>query len=185
MGIIELLLISVGLAMDAFAVSLGKGLTACNVYPRHALIVGSWFGGFQALMPIIGYLLGCSFSSVVVSVDHWIAFVLLSLIGLNMIREAVWGGDEAQDADFSMRAMFPMAVATSIDALAVGVTMAFLEVNVWVATSTIGVVTFIISVVGLYLGSTVGAKLGDKAGVLGGIILIAIGVKIVIEHLFF
>ena len=102
-----------------------------------------------------------------------------------MIREAVWGDDEAQDADFSMRAMFPMAVATSIDALAVGVTMAFLEVNVWVATSTIGVVTFIISVVGLYLGSTVGAKLGDKAGVLGGIILIAIGVKIVIEHLFF
>ena len=111
--------------------------------------------------------------------------VLLVYIGLNMIREAVWGDDEAQDADFSMRAMFPMAVATSIDALAVGVTMAFLEVNVWVATSTIGVVTFIISVVGLYLGSTVGAKLGDKAGILGGIILIAIGVKIVIEHLFF
>ena len=171
--------------MDAFAVSLGKGLSARNVTHRHALIVGGWFGGFQALMPIVGYLLGRSFSDVVVSVDHWIAFVLLSLIGLNMIREAIWGDEEPHNADFGLRAMFLMAVATSIDALAVGVTMAFLDVNVWIASSTIGVITFIISVIGLYLGSRVGAKLGDKAGILGGLILIAIGIKIVIEHLFF
>ena len=185
MGVIELILISLGLAMDAFTVSLGKGLSARNVTPRHALIVGGWFGGFQGLMPIVGYLLGRSFSDVVVSVDHWIAFVLLSLIGLNMIREAIWGDEEQHNADFGSRAMFLMAVATSIDALAVGVTMAFLDVNVWIASSTIGVITFIISVVGLYLGSRVGAKLGDKAGILGGLILIAIGIKIVIEHLFF
>ena len=169
--------------MDAFAVSVGKGLTLNRVEPRHALKAGVWFGGFQALMPIIGYLLGQSFSSIVVSIDHWIAFGLLVLIGLNMIREAIWGEEESQDNNFGVRHMFIMAVATSIDALAVGITMAFLGINIWLAAAIIGVITFLLSASGIYLGRTVGGKLGDKAGILGGIVLIAIGIKILVEHL--
>jgi putative Mn2+ efflux pump MntP len=169
--------------MDAFAVSVGKGLTLNRVEPRHALKAGVWFGGFQALMPIIGYLLGQSFSSIVVSIDHWIAFGLLILIGLNMIREAIWGEEESQDSNFGVRHMFIMAVATSIDALAVGISMAFLGINIWLAATIIGVITFLLSASGIYLGRTVGGKLGDKAGILGGIVLIAIGIKILVEHL--
>ena len=169
--------------MDAFAVSVGKGLTLTRVEPRHALKAGVWFGGFQALMPIIGYLLGQSFSSIVVSIDHWIAFGLLVLIGLNMIREAIWGEEESQDSNFGVRHMFIMAVATSIDALAVGITMAFLGINIWLAATIIGVITLLLSASGIYLGRTVGGKLGDKAGILGGIVLIAIGIKILVEHL--
>ena len=183
MSILELIIIGFGLAMDAFAVSMGKGLTLNRVEPRHALKAGVWFGGFQALMPIIGYLLGQSFSSIVVSIDHWIAFGLLVLIGLNMIREAIWGEEESQDSNFGVRHMFIMAVATSIDALAVGITMAFLGINIWLAATIIGVITFLLSASGIYLGRTVGGKLGDKAGILGGVVLIAIGIKILVEHL--
>lgn len=183
MSILELIIIGFSLAMDAFAISVGKGLTLNRVEPRHALKAGVWFGGFQALMPIIGYLLGQSFSSIVVSIDHWIAFGLLVLIGLNMIREAIWGEEESQDSNFDVRHMFIMAVATSIDALAVGITMAFLGINIWLAATIIGVITFLLSASGIYLGRTVGGKLGDKAGILGGIVLIAIGIKILVEHL--
>ena len=183
MGIVELLLISVGLAMDAFAVSVGKGMTLKRVQPRHALTAGVWFGGFQGLMPLIGYYVGRSFSEYVVSVDHWIAFGLLVLIGLNMIRETIWGDDEEQDSDFGVRTMLIMAIATSIDALAVGVSMAFLDVNIWISAAVIGIVTLIISAAGVYLGTVFGARLGSKAGIVGGLILIAIGVKILVEHM--
>lgn len=182
MGIIELLLISVGLAMDAFAVSVGKGITLKRVEPRHALTAGVWFGSFQGLMPLIGYYLGRSFAEYVASVDHWIAFGLLVLIGLNMIRETIWGDDEEQDSDFGVRTMLVMAIATSIDALAVGVSMAFLNVNVWISAAVICIITLIISAVGVYLGSAFGTRLGSKAGIVGGVILIAIGIKIVVEH---
>ena len=183
MGIVELLLISVGLAMDAFAVSVGKGMTLKRVQPRHALSAGVWFGGFQGLMPLIGYYVGRSFAEYVVSVDHWIAFGLLVLIGLNMIRETIWGDDEEQDSDFGVRTMLIMAIATSIDALAVGVSMAFLDVNIWFSAAVICIVTLIISAAGVYLGTVFGARLGSKAGIVGGLILIAIGVKILVEHM--
>ena len=183
MGIVELLLISVGLAMDAFAVSVGKGMTLKRVQPRHALTAGVWFGGFQGLMPLIGYYVGRSFAEYVVSVDHWIAFGLLVLIGLNMIRETIWGDDEQQNSDFGVRTMLIMAIATSIDALAVGVSMAFLDVNIWFSAAVICIVTLIISAAGVYLGTVFGARLGSKAGIVGGLILIAIGVKILVEHM--
>ena len=182
MGIIELLLISVGLAMDAFAVSVGKGMTLKRVRFSHALNAGVWFGGFQALMPVIGYFVGRSFAEYVVSVDHWIAFGLLTLIGINMIRETIWGDDEDQDGDFCFRTMLLMAIATSIDALAVGISMAFLNVDIWISVGVIGIVTLLISGAGVYLGAAFGSRLGSKAGIIGGIILIAIGIKIVVEH---
>lgn len=183
MGVVELILIAIGLAMDAFAVSLGKGLTLKRVDGKFALVAGAWFGGFQALMPIIGYLLGRTFAGFVISVDHWIAFVLLALIGINMIRDTLWGDKEQHTSDFSARSMFLMAVATSIDALAVGVTMAFLDVNIWIAATVIGVITFVLSAVGVVLGYRFGTLLGSKAGLLGGVILIGLGVKIILEHL--
>ena len=185
MKFIELFLIGVSLAMDAFAVSVGKGLSVKRVQPRHALSAGLWFGGFQALMPIIGYFLGCSLAHIVERVDHWVAFGLLALIGLNMIRETISGDDEGQDADFGFRKMFVMAVATSIDALTVGVSMAFLNVDIWIAATVIGVVTFALSAVGVSLGNRFGAKVGSRAGILGGAVLIALGIKILIEHLGF
>ena len=169
--------------MDAFAVSVGKGMTLKRVQPRHALSAGVWFGGFQGLMPLIGYYVGRSFAEYVVSVDHWIAFGLLVLIGLNMIRETIWGDDEEQDSDFGVRTMLIMAIATSIDALAVGVSMAFLDVNIWFSAAVICIVTLIISAAGVYLGTMFGARLGSKAGIVGGLILIAIGVKILVEHM--
>ena len=169
--------------MDAFAVSVGKGMTLKRVQPRHALTAGVWFGGFQGLMPLIGYYVGRSFAEYVVSVDHWIAFGLLVLIGLNMIRETIWGDDEQQNSDFGVRTMLIMAIATSIDALAVGVSMAFLDVNIWISAAVICIVTLIISAAGVYLGTMFGARLGSKAGIVGGLILIAIGVKILVEHM--
>lgn len=182
MGVIELLLISVGLAMDAFAVSVGKGMTLKSVHPHHALTAGVWFGVFQGLMPLIGYFVGKSFAEYVVSIDHWIAFGLLTLIGLNMIRETVWGDEEKVDGSFGIRTMLLMAIATSIDALAVGISMAFLNVNIWISAAVICLVTLVISAAGVYLGSAFGSKLGSKAGIIGGVILIAIGIKIVVEH---
>jgi putative Mn2+ efflux pump MntP len=182
MGFIELLLISVGLAMDAFAVSVGKGMTVKRVRPYHALNAGAWFGAFQALMPIIGFFVGRSFASYVVNIDHWIAFGLLVIIGVNMIREAISGEEDEVDGSFGVRTMLIMAIATSIDALAVGISMAFLHVNIWISVAVIGIVTFAISAAGVYLGASFGSRLGSKVGIIGGVILIAIGIKIVVEH---
>lgn len=178
-----MILLGFALAMDATAVSIGKGLSVSKVRPSHAFKAGAWFGGFQALMPIIGYFLGISFAGIVASVDHWVCFVLLVLIGINMIREALSDDDESVDGNFSPRTMFLLAVATSIDALVVGVTLAFADANVWLAAAIIGVVTFVLSFAGLYLGRVIGSKFGSKAGIIGGLVLIAIGIKTLVEHL--
>ena len=183
MGVIELLLIALGLSMDAFAVSVGKGLSVQKINPRHSLSVGVWFGGFQALMPLIGYFLGVSFASLVESFDHWIAFILLGIIGFNMIREALSNDEcEAAHPDFSARTMLMMAIATSIDALAVGVSFAFLHIDIWSAASIIGVTTFILSIVGLRIGNIFGCRYKSKAEFAGGAILMVMGIKILIEH---
>ena len=182
MGFIELLLIAVGLSMDAFAVSICKGLSVQKVKPKHAACVALYFGGFQALMPLIGYFLGSSLKSLIESYDHWIAFVLLALIGVNMIREA-FGEEEKQNDSFSFRTMFMMAIATSIDALAVGVTFAFLETPILSAVSLIGVTTFCISVAGVAVGCWFGARYKQRAEITGGVILVLLGCKILLEHL--
>lgn len=185
MGLIEIILIGIGLAMDAFAVSIGKGLSVSKASPKQALCVGLWFGGFQALMPLLGYLLGANFAEFVSSIDHWIAFVLLALIGGNMIREALSGDEEDVDASFSVKAMLPLAIATSIDALAVGVSMAFVGVDIVFAITLIGIETFAISIAGLYIGNFFGSRYKKRAEIFGGIVLIGIGIKVLIEHLFF
>ena len=185
MSYIELFILAVGLSMDAFAVSICKGLSVNRLRPRHALIAGAYFGGFQALMPLIGWLLGRQFESLIKSVDHWVAFALLALIGANMIREAVKNEEENLNDSFSPRTMFPLAVATSIDALAVGVTFAFIDVAVVPAVSFIGVTTFLFSAAGLKIGRLFGAKYKSRAELAGGIVLICIGLKILIEHIFF
>ena len=184
MGFIELFILAVGLSMDAFAVSICKGLSVQRLRPRHALICGAYFGGFQALMPLIGWLLGRQFEELIKSIDHWIAFGLLVLIGANMIRES-FGKDEEVNDSFSFKTMLPLAIATSIDALAVGVTFAFLEVQIVPAILLIGVTTFAISAAGVKIGNVFGAKYKSKAELAGGIILILLGIKILIEHLFF
>lgn len=182
----EILLLAVGVSMDAFAVSIGKGLSAQRASWREALTVGLWFGGFQALMPVIGYYLGISFADLVTKVDHWIAFGLLLLIGGNMIREALQPEDEkTADTSFGFKTMLVLAIATSIDALAVGISFAFLGTNLWRAILIIGLTTFAFSAVGLLIGKKVGSRFHAGAQILGGVILIAIGVKILVEHLFF
>ena len=185
MTYIELFVIAVGLSMDAFAVSICKGLSVRKLKPRHAVICGAYFGGFQALMPVIGWLLGRQFEVLIKSIDHWIAFALLVLIGANMIREAVKNEEENLNDSFTPRTMLPLAVATSIDALAVGVTFAFLDVEIVPAVSMIGVTTFVLSAVGVKIGNVFGAKYKSKAELVGGIVLVAMGIKILIEHLFF
>ncbi|MBU9744143.1 manganese efflux pump MntP family protein [Lachnospiraceae bacterium ASD3451] len=182
MGTWELFILAVGLSMDAFAVSVCKGLSVRKVQVKHTLLVGLYFGGFQALMPLIGYLLGRQFQVLITNVDHWIAFVLLSVIGINMIRESRSCPEELNDS-FSFRVMLILALATSIDALAVGVTFAFLKVAILPAISFIGVVTFVFSICGLLIGNLFGAKLKSKAEIFGGIVLILIGLKILLEHL--
>lgn len=177
----ELLLIAVGLSMDAFAVSICKGLSLKKLGARHAALVGLYFGGFQALMPMIGWLLGYRFEHVIESVDHWVAFALLTIIGLSMIREA--NKAEELNDDLGFKTMVLLAVATSIDALAVGVTFAFLQVRILPAASLIGVTTFLISAVGVYIGHIFGLKYRAKAEIAGGVILIGIGLKILLEHL--
>lgn len=180
----ELIVIAVGLAMDAFAVSICKGLSVSRLKARHSIITGAWFGIFQALMPAIGYLLGVQFEKYITSVDHWITFALLGIIGANMIREALTGGDDEEVCDsFSPKAMFPLAVATSIDALAVGVTFAFLGTNIIVAVLLIGVVTFALSAIGVKIGNIFGARFKTPAEIAGGIVLILLGTKILLEHL--
>lgn len=184
MGFFELFTIAVALAMDAFAVSVCKGLSTDKLKVRHYFLIGLWFGGFQAAMPALGYLLGSTFESYITAIDHWIAFILLALIGANMIREALGGDDETVAPSFAVAAMLPLAVATSIDALAVGITFALLpDVNIFVAVGLIGATTFLISAAGLRIGNIFGAKFKKPAEIAGGAILILMGVKILIEHL--
>ena len=183
MSLIELFLIAVGLSVDAFAVSVCKGLSVRKAEPRHSLIVGAYFGGFQALMPALGYVLGRQFESLITSVDHWIAFVLLGIIGGNMIREALKGDAEEMDDSFTFRTMLPLAIATSIDALAMGVTFAFLQVQIVPAVLFIGVTTFVLSAIGLKVGNVFGAKYKSRAELFGGVVLVLMGVKILLEHL--
>lgn len=178
-----LFVLAVGLAMDAFAVAVCKGLALKKISAGKALLVGVWFGGFQGLMPLIGYLLGTGFESRIKAVDHWIAFILLGLIGFNMIREACSREEEEADACLDVKSMLLLAVATSIDALAVGITFAFLKVNILTAVSTIGIVTLIIAAAGVYIGHIFGARYKAKAEFAGGVILILIGLKILLEHL--
>lgn len=183
MGIVELFVVAVGLAMDAFAVSICKGLSVTKVNWKHSIIVGLYFGGFQAAMPVIGYFLGSSFKDYIESVDHWIAFGLLLIIGGNMLREAFSKDEEELDGSFSLKSMLPLAIATSIDALAVGVTFAFLNVQIAPAVSFIGVITFALAAVGVKLGNIFGEKYKSKAEFVGGVVLIIMGVKILLEHL--
>ncbi len=181
MGLLELFLVAVGLSMDAFAVAVCKGLALRKVNVGQMALVGLWFGGFQALMPLLGYFVGAQFREQITFIDHWIAFGLLAIIGGNMIREAL--SKEWPGASLSGKAMLPMAIATSIDALAVGVSFAFLNVNIGAAVSFIGVITFALSMVGVKAGSLFGAKYKSKAELAGGIILILMGLKILLEHL--
>ncbi len=184
MSIIELLILAVGLSMDAFAVAVCKGLSVSRVKPKHMVITGLWFGGFQGLMPFIGYLLGSTFERYVTAVDHYIAFVLLGAIGANMIKESFSKEENATGGDFGIKTMLLMAVATSIDALAVGITFALLpDIKIIPAVSFIGVITFILSAVGVKIGNVFGVKYKSKAELAGGIILIILGTKILFEHL--
>ena len=189
----ELFLIAVGLSMDAFAVAICKGLSVQKIKPHHTLVAGAWFGGFQALMPLTGYLLGTTFAHMIESIDHWVAFILLGIIGGNMIREALSKEEEEAECEccnpspnsFGAKSMFPMAIATSIDALAIGVSFAFLKVQIVPAITFIGVITFVLSAIGVVVGNLFGARFKSKAELTGGIVLIAMGTKILIEHLFF
>ncbi len=183
MSLLELFIIAVGLSMDAFAVSICKGLSVPKMKLGHAVTCGIYFGGFQALMPAVGYLLGSQFEALITRIDHWIAFILLGIIGINMIRESKEEDAEKLDSSFGAKAMLPLAVATSIDALAVGVTFAFLKVNIVWAVTFIGVVTFIFSAVGVKVGNVFGMRYKARAELAGGVILVLMGCKILLEHL--
>ncbi len=184
MNWIEILIIAVGVSMDAFAVSVCKGLSVQRLKPRHAGLTALWFGGFQAIMPLLGYFLGVSFADFVSSVDHWIAFVLLGIIGGNMVKESFCKEEPDLDPDFSFKTMLAMAVATSIDALAIGVSFAFLKVNIWTAVLFIGLTTGCFSAAGVYIGNMFGSRYKSKAELAGGLILIVMGIKILTEHLY-
>ena len=180
MSIWDLFILAVGLSMDAFAVSVCKGLSLGKIKPKHMCIAGAWFGGFQALMPLIGYFLGSFFAEMIEKYDRWVAFVLLAIIGGNMIKES-FDKDEKVDSSMDVKSMLLLAIATSIDALAVGVTFAFLQVQIIPAVSFIGVITFIFSAVGVKIGSLFGTKYKSKAELFGGIVLVLIGIKILLE----
>lgn len=180
MGIAELFILAVGLSMDAFAVSVCKGLSLGRINVKHMCTAGVWFGGFQALMPFLGYFLGSFFNEIITKYDHWIAFVLLFFIGGKMIKEAL-GDNEQVDASMDMKSMLILAIATSIDALAVGVTFAFLQVSIVPAVTFIGVITFVCSAIGVKIGSIFGYRYKSKAELFGGVILIAIGFRILLE----
>ena len=190
MDIFTLLAMSVALSMDAFSVSICKGLATKKFSFKTALLCGLWFGGFQALMPLIGYFLGAQFEHLIISFDHWIAFGLLLIIGVNMIREAL-SEDESTDNGqqttacncTGFKTMLMMAIATSIDALAVGVTFAFMKVNIWFSVMIIGVITFVFSFVGVKIGNIFGSRYSKVAEITGGVILILLGIKILLEHL--
>ena len=183
MGIIEIILLAIGLSMDAFAVAICKGLAMEKVSIKKVAIVGAWFGGFRALMTLFGFLLGVSFKDYIVAIDHWISFVLLGLIGFNMIKESLSKDEDEENSSLAFKLMLVLAVATSIDALAVGVTFAFLQVNVVLAVIIIGITTFILSSIGVKIGNVFGARYKSKAEFAGGLILILLGVKILLEHL--
>lgn len=182
MSIWELFILSVGLSMDAFAVSICKGLSLRKIKLKHMCLAGIWFGGFQALMPLIGYFLGSFFSDLVAKYAHWIAFALLLFLGAKMIKEAL-GGEEQLNPSMDAKSMFLLAVATSIDALAVGVTFAFLQITILLAVTFIGIITFLLSAIGVKIGSIFGAKYSSKAQFCGGAILILIGIKILLDGL--
>ena len=183
MSLFEIFLIAIGLAMDAFAVSVCKGLSMKNFNLKNAVIIGLYFGIFQAVMPLIGFLLGSTFSELVVSVDHWIAFILLSIIGIKMIKDSLKNEDDDKNDKLNFRTMVILAIATSIDALAIGITFAFFEINIIKAISIIGIITFTISLIGVIIGNKFGDKFQGKAEIVGGGILILIGLKILLEHL--
>ncbi len=182
MKIWELLVIAAGLSMDAFAVSICKGLSMKQMEWKNAWKAGVYFGGFQALMPLVGYLLGVNFREQIETIDHWIAFVLLVIIGLNMVKESREETEELNDS-FDIKTMLLLAVATSIDALAVGVTFAFLKVEIIPAICLIGLITFGLSASGIKIGNVFGARFKTKAELAGGILLILMGSKILLEHL--
>ena len=184
MGFAELFILAVGLSMDAFAVSICKGLAMKKASWKAQFCCGAWFGGFQALMPLIGYFLGTLFIDAISAIDHWVAFGLLVIIGVNMLREALGSEEETADADLSVKTMFIMAVATSIDALAVGISLAMAGVaNIWLAVLLIGATTFVLSAIGVKVGNVFGSRYEKKAEIAGGVILILLGVKILLEHL--
>lgn len=184
MTILELFIVAIGLSMDAFAVSVCKGLAMNDSSLKKAGAVGLWFGGFQALMPLLGFFLGSRFETSISAYDHWIAFGLLALIGINMIREALKKGDcDVNSKSLEFKVMLPMAIATSIDALAVGITFAVLKVNILPAICFIGIITFALSVIGVKAGCMFGTKYKSKAELAGGIILVLLGLKILLEHL--
>ena len=186
-AMIEILLISVSVAMDAFAVSIGKGLTVTRVRPVDVIKTALWFGGFQALFPLLGFFAANTFSKYVTAVDHWIIFALLAFIGGNMIREAFGEEEEnsRETAQFDWRHMLPLAVACSIDAFAVGVSFAFMKVNIWFSVIVISVVTGAFSAAGLYIGRVFGARWQKPAQIAGGAVLVLIGLKVLLEHLGF
>lgn len=186
MELLTILLIAVSLAMDAFAVSISNGVSVRGFGKKEAIKQATFFGGFQFLMPVIGWVLGSSVKTYIEAVDHWIAFVLLLIIGVNMIRESLKGDDNesAANSELSNRMLFLQAVATSIDALAVGISFAILDVNILQAGVIIGIVSFVISCIGAWAGKYLGDKLQSKAEILGGVVLILIGTKILIEHMF-
>ena len=183
MGLLDLFVTAVALSMDAFAVSVSKGLTVKRIQLKHGLITGAYFGGFQALMPLIGFFLASSFAEHIKRFDHWIAFGLLVLIGANMLREALSKEEEEMNDSFSVKTMLPLAIATSIDALATGVSFAVTDTNIWLAISLVGATTFAFSAAGVKIGNAFGLKYKSKAEVIGGLILILMGVKILVEHL--
>lgn len=183
LGLLELIVLSIGLAMDAFSVAICKGLAMTKMKWKNAIIIGAYFGIFQAVMPLIGYAFGMSFQSIIKDIDHWVAFVLLVGIGLNMIKEAVSSKKEKESNSIYFKEMLVLAIATSIDALAIGVTLAFLQVNIILAICIIGIITFTISILGVKIGNIFGDKYEKKAEIAGGIILILLGTKILIEHL--
>lgn len=183
MGAIEILLISIGLAMDAFAVSVCKGLAMKKMSWKKAIIIGLYFGIFQAVMPVIGYFLGTTFEIFITNVDHWVAFILLVGIGINMVKEAFDKESENRNDNVDMKTMLVLSIATSIDALAIGITFACLKIHIVMPVITIGLITFIISVIGVKIGNRFGDKYGKKAEIMGGVILILLGIKILLEHL--
>lgn len=183
MSILDILLTSIGLAMDAFAVAICKGLSIKNNLYKKAIIIGLYFGIFQGMMPLVGYILGISFQDIIIKLDHWIAFVLLSIIGLNMVKESITNKQLEVSDNINIKEMFPLALATSIDALTLGITFAFLKVNILYSVILIAIITFILSVFGVIIGNNFGIKLGKKAEFVGGVILIMIGFKILVEHL--
>ena len=182
MGVVTLLSLAVAVSMDAFAVSICKGLALQKIKLRQYALVGLWFGGFQALMPVIGYFLGGKFMNKISSFDHWVAAGLLAIIGINMIREALSKDEEKVDKSLDIKTMFMLAVATSIDSLAVGISLSVFDINIWFSVLCIGVTTFMFSAAGLKIGSLFGTRHKSKAEFVGGAILIILGIKTVLEH---